>query len=275
MNPTPPVPSNHANVKPKQYPSYTPSSLSALSIFSPPLDPPTGSSSDANPAPLPPPLNIPPSRARRQLAARLALHGKGASPFASPQASPNEGDGSAQASLNAILAGSGTVTSPSSTPNNDASNTPASAAPLGSTPDEANRAASLVAAGGGSAAESKLVHQAIVSQKSETPFGDLVDLEGMGVSLQERRWAGDWVDFDEDGEGEEEEGEDVPITMAVDFRRGREEKEEGKGEGGKGKEGEVEGSSEEGSGSNSSDDEGARVGLRKARKRSLLEDEEE
>lgn len=207
--------------------------------------------------------------------------------------SPNEGDGSGQASLNSILAGAGTVTSPSSSSTalssatGDEKPTPVSATPLARSPEEVNRAASvvaasLVAAGGGTAAESKLVHQAILSQKSETPFGDLADLEGMGVSLQERRWAGDWVDFDDDGEVEEEEGEDVPITMAVDYRRGRGdgEKEGERGVarevGGKEKEEEeVEGSSEEGSGSNSSDDEGARVGLREAKKRSLLEDEEE
>jgi len=60
--------------------------------------------------------------------------------------------------------------------------------------------------------------------------------------------------------------------MAVDFgRRGRDEKKEGE-EGGKEKE---DGSSEEGSGTNSSDEEGARVGLREARRRSLLEDEED
>ncbi|QSZ29583.1 hypothetical protein DSL72_004099 [Monilinia vaccinii-corymbosi] len=44
----------------------TPSTTTSTSDLSPPSAPP----------PPPPPLNIPPSRARRQLAARLALHGK-------------------------------------------------------------------------------------------------------------------------------------------------------------------------------------------------------
>lgn len=178
--------------------------------------------------------------------------------------------------MNSILAGTAPSTnlsiSTSTSSNDSETEHPPPGVTAASTIAGANIAASLVSAGGGSAAESKLVHQAITTQKSETPFGDLVDLDGgMAVSLQERRWAGDWVDFDEDGEGEEE-GEDVPITMAVDFgRRGRDEKKEGE-EGGKEKE---DGSSEEGSGTNSSDEEGARVGLTEARRRSLLEDEED
>ncbi|KAL8816235.1 MAG: hypothetical protein Q9223_004719 [Gallowayella weberi] len=48
---------------------HTPSSLSALSTFNTSTSTPP---SDASPAP--PPLNLPPSRARRQFAARLALH---------------------------------------------------------------------------------------------------------------------------------------------------------------------------------------------------------
>jgi hypothetical protein len=116
-----------------QYPTYTPSSLSALSVFSasPPHSPnaaantpssdpavlstepaPTsstdtelGSDPPSQPPPsVPPPLNIPPSRARRQLQARLALskekadreaadHELGNSPTGSPVASPTESEG--------------------------------------------------------------------------------------------------------------------------------------------------------------------------------------
>ena len=102
-----------------------------------------------------------------------------------------------------------------------------------------------------------IIREAIASQKSETPFGDLAELELVPdpVSDQgEKRWAGDWVDF---GEGEEDggrgveddEGEDVPIGLAV-------------GEG-------------EGEGSGDEEERGRMVGLRKARVRSLLEEEDE
>ena len=92
-------------------------------------------------------------------------------------------------------------------------------------------AASVVGAGGGSLDAQKIVQQAITTQKSETPFGDLAELEELAATKRERRWAGDWVDFDEGEEDEmgggleeeedDEEGEDVPITMGLDLGRGK------------------------------------------------------
>ncbi|MCJ1399214.1 hypothetical protein MMC11_002416 [Xylographa trunciseda] len=208
----------------EQYPTYTPSSLSALSIFSPPLDPPASTSSSAQPAPIPPPLNIPPSRARRQLAARLALHGKTASPLTSPN---EDASSPAQASLNAILA----------TPSPSASSERVG---LTATADDGP----------------SIIREAIASQKSETPFGDLAELEASPDStpdMGERRWAGDWVDFeegDEDGARrveDDEDGEDVPIGLAVDG----------------------------GEGSSDEEERGRMVGVKKARVRTLLEEEEE
>ncbi|MCJ1280839.1 hypothetical protein MMC26_000156 [Xylographa opegraphella] len=207
----------------EQYSAYAPSTLSALSIFSPPLDPPASTSGDTHPAPIPPPLNIPPSRARRQLAARLAMHGKTASPLTSP----NEDTSSpAQASLNAILA----------------------APPPGTHSSE--RVGLTATTNDGDS----IIREAITSQKSETPFGDLADLglaPDTASDMGEKRWAGDWVDFeegDEDGTRgiDDDEGEDVPIGLVVD---------EGEGD--------------------SDEERGRMVGVRKARIRSLLEDEED
>ncbi|MCJ1391106.1 hypothetical protein MMC18_003968 [Xylographa bjoerkii] len=210
----------------EQYSTYTPTSLSALSIFSPPLDPPHSTASDTHPAPIPPPLNVPPSRARRQLAARLALHGKTASALTSPT---EDASSSAQASLNAILA------TPSPTAHSST-----------------ERVGLTATATDGDS----IVREAIASQKSETPFGDLAELGASPDStpdMGERRWAGDWVDFEEGDEDggrrveDYEEGEDVPIGLAVD---------------------------EEGEGSSDEEERGRMVGVRKARVRSLLEDED-
>ncbi|MCJ1476601.1 hypothetical protein MMC13_005267 [Lambiella insularis] len=276
----------------EQYPGYQPSSLSALSIFSPPLENPSSnfintissahpnpppnitSAPDAQPAPLPPPLNIPPSRARRQLAARLALHGKG-SPLSSPQASPNEHDGSNPASLNAILASSSDSQAfPSGAPSGEA-------VPVGLT--------------GNTHDQGSIVREAIASQKSETPFGDLAELDpGAAGMWDERRWGGDWVDFEdgeEDGpeEEEEEDGEDVPITMALDLGKrappGAAGPKSPTGDAGEkrrvaGKMSDLfrQSGSSSGSESGSSDEEEGRgrgrVGVREARVRSLIEDED-
>ncbi|MCJ1433064.1 hypothetical protein MMC27_002423 [Xylographa pallens] len=208
----------------EQYSTYAPSSLSALSIFSPPLDPPASTSSDTHPAPIPPPLNIPPSRARRQLAARLAMHGKTASPLTSPN---EDATSPAQASLNAILG----------------------------TPSPSTHSSERVGLTATADDGPSIIREAIASQKSETPFGDLAELElapDPAPDMGEKRWAGDWVDFeegDEDGaQGvEDDEGEDVPIGLVVD----------------------------EGEGSSDEEERGRMVGVRKARVRSLLEDEED
>ena len=176
-----------------QYPAYAPSSLSALSIFSPPLENPSPSnnqdqsvstsSPDGNPPPLPPPLNIPPSRARRQLAARLAL--KGLSPFTSPQPSPSDqdplheaGESSSQSPLAALLQA------------------------------QASR---------------DVVDAAIEGQKTETPFGDLSNTtghEGVGGGQPGMAKLRDLYpeDFEHDEEVETvevEDGHDVPLTMAL------------------------------------------------------------
>ena len=175
-----------------QYPTYAPSSLSALSIFSPPLENPSStnyqdqsantSSTDANPPPLPPPLNIPPSRARRQLAARLAL--KGLSPFTSPQPSPNDQDPLHEAGE-----------SPSQSPAPSLSQSQTS---------------------------KDVVDAAIEGHKTETPFGDLSNTTGHegvgggqpGMAKLKDLYPEDF-EHDEGDDVEGEEGHDVPITIAL------------------------------------------------------------
>ncbi|MCJ1314654.1 hypothetical protein MMC25_008336 [Agyrium rufum] len=186
----------------EQYPSYHPSSLSALSIFSPAINGPstlvdeTPNARDTEgsgiPPPIPPPLNIPPSRARRQLAARLALHGH-TSPFGSPQ------DGSADA--------------PESL-DNHADSQPSELSP--------NKYTSM-----DSGAQQRLINNAIETNKSETPFGDLIDMPSNKDTSRDPAITVFTQGFDDDDEDDDdinhlddgdEEGE-IPITIAMPTRR--------------------------------------------------------
>ena len=152
------------------------------------------------------------------------MHGKTASPLTSPN---EDASSPAQASLNAILG----------------------------TPSPSTHSSERVGLTATADDGPSIIREAIASQKSETPFGDLAELDlapDAAPDMGEKRWAGDWVDFeegDEDGARgvEDDEGEDVPIGLVID----------------------------EGGGSSDEEERGRMVGVRKARARSLLEDEED